>query len=663
MNKFLPPYLGAAYYPEAWERTELEKDISRMKELGVNVVRIAEFAWIFMEPEEGKYDFEWLHRAVRALGDAGIAVVICTPTATPPAWLTKKYPEVLAAMPTGQKFVHGARRHYCPNSPVYREFSNRIITHLAREFGKYPQVVAWQLDNEFSCHINACYCEICEREFRQFLRKIYRTVENLNQCWGTGLWSIKFNSFDEIPLPKPAPAMHHPSLIFYFKYFMSHSFSDYAREQVRIIRKYSGAPITTNGMPPWHELDYEDLFSNLDFASNDLYYPPAELWKWCPELDWMRPIKKKPYWVMETSATGAGGLIPAAVFVHNPGAIRAKCWLAYALGGEAVLFWLWRAHWSGQEMEHGSLVYAWGEPTLAEKEFRQVSKEIEKTRDFLISTKPEKPLVGIHFSYPALWLFNMGHLVPNFNYINSWHENYYRILLDAGISRDVLYPDSDIMDYKVVLSPFMAIVPKRTRNKMYEFVRNGGLWIIGPMSAFRNEHATAFKEGAYGPLEKIIGAHIRHRFQAPPGGMKINLAGYKNASCSLWCDAFIPEKGTKVIASYADGPAKGMAAIVERKTGKGKIIVLGTHLNREVLSGWLVKEIKKYASVEPEGGKGIIVVKRIGEKRSLEGIIAVDIAGKGGGIALEKEGIELLTGKRAGKVFSLPPYGVAVVKL
>jgi len=199
MIKFSPPYFGAAYYPEAWEQKELEKDIKRMKELGVNMVRIAEFAWVFMEPAEGRYSFEWLHRAVKALGDAGIAIAMCTPTATPPAWLTKKYPQTLAAMPTGQKFVHGARRHYCPNSPIYREFSDKINTRLAREFCKYPQIVAWQLDNEFSCHINSCYCEICERAFRQFLKRIYGTIDRLNESWGTGLWSIKFGSFDEVP--------------------------------------------------------------------------------------------------------------------------------------------------------------------------------------------------------------------------------------------------------------------------------------------------------------------------------------------------------------------------------------------------------------------------------------------------------------------------------
>jgi len=661
MIKFSPPYFGAAYYPEAWKQKELDKDIKRMKDLGVNMVRVAEFAWAFMEPEEGKYSFEWLHRAVKALGEAGIAVVMCTPTATPPAWLTKKYPQSLAAMPTGQKFVHGARRHYCPNSLVYREFSNKINTRLAREFCKYPQIVAWQLDNEFSCHINSCYCEVCERTFRQFLKRIYGTIDRLNESWGTGLWSIRFGSFDEIPLPKPAPANHHPSLIYYFKYFMSHSYSNYAREQTRILRRFTAVPITTNGMPPFHELDYEDLFSNLDFASNDLYYSPEEMWKWCPELDWMRPLKEKPYWIMETSATSAGGLIPAAPYYHTPGALRAKCWLAFAEGGEAVSFWLWRAHWSGQEMEHGSLVYAWGEPTLAEPQIRQVSGELAKTKDFLNSTKPEKPRVAVHFSYPSMWIFNQGHLAWNFNYVSSWQELYYRPLLEAGIPRDVIYPNADVAGYSAVISPFMAVIPRKTARKMEDFMKNGGIWIVGPMSSFRNEQATAFQESAYGPLEKLIGAHVRHRFQASGKG-KVDLTGHKSVGCSLWCDAFIPEKGTKAIAAYADGPAKGMAAAVERKIGRGKIVALGTHFDRRFLAGWLVSEIAKYAQAKAVSGCGIVAVRRVSVTGKPEGMIVVDIAGKGGKATPDKNGVDLLTGKKVKNSLSLPPYGVAVIK-
>lgn len=658
MKGFEPPYLGAAYYPEDWDESEIDKDIQRMKGLGVNAVRIAEFAWYFMEPEEGKYEFGWLHNVVKKLTDAGIAVVMCTPTATPPAWLTGKYPETLAVMPTGQKFSHGGRRHYCPNSPVYGEFSRKITQNLAQEFKDYPSIVAWQLDNEFSCHINACYCDECKKGFQKFLKEIYGTIDNLNNFWGTGVWSIKFNSFEEIPLPVPAPAAHHPSLIYYFKFFMSRSYSDFAREQTDIIRKYTKAPITTNGMPPFHELDYEDLFSTLDFASNDIYYPPQDMHKICAELDWMRPLKNRPYWVMETSATWGGGLIPGAIFSHNPGSLRAKCWLFYALGGEAVSFWLWRAHWSGQEMEHGSLVYGWGEPTLAEKEIRAVSTEIKKLKDFLVQTKPEKAEVALHFSYPSSWVYNMGSLIPKFNYMNSFYE-FYRMLVEKNIHRDIIFPHADVSKYKVVLSPYMAVIPEQTIKQMEKFVRNGGIWIIGPMSAYRNEHCTAFKEGAYGPLEKLIGARVRHRFPSAPKGGRINLAGYKNTKCTLWCDAFIALENTKVIATYADGPAKGTAAIIETLLGRGRIITIGTQLSTPQFSKWLTSEIKKTVSFKPSDA---VIVKRVDDKNTLAGIIAIDIRGKGTSVSLDREGVELLSGKKVTKKLTLPSYGVAVIK-
>jgi beta-galactosidase GanA len=143
-----PPYVGAAYYPEV-AGDEIDRDIRQMLSVGVNMVRMAEFAWSKMEPDEGRYDFKWLHRAVDKCGDAGIAVVLCTPTATPPVWLSLKHPEILRVNAAGLTVGHGGRRQYCPNSPVYMKYSVGIAERLAVEFAGSPALIAWQVDNEF----------------------------------------------------------------------------------------------------------------------------------------------------------------------------------------------------------------------------------------------------------------------------------------------------------------------------------------------------------------------------------------------------------------------------------------------------------------------------------------------------------------------------------
>jgi beta-galactosidase GanA len=658
------PYVGAAYYPDLWEAGEVEKDIRRMLDTGINMVRVGEFAWVFMEPAEGKYELEWLHRVVRSCEEAGIAVVMCTPTAAPPAWLTSRYPETLGTTETGRKVTHGDRRHYCLTSPTYRGFSRRITKTLAREFSGYEGVVAWHLDNEFGCstHVNVCYCDVCEKSFQQWLEKKYGTIEEMNARWGTGIWSQRYDGFSQVPIPNKTRAWHHPSLWYAFRHFLSDSYADFAREQAGVIRKYSARPITTNGMPAFHRLDYEEMFRDLDFITNDVYHGPKELWLQGFEWDWMRPAKKRPFWVMETSVTWAGGLVPANPFVHDPGSLRAKMWLAYALGGEAVSFWLWRAQWSGQEMEHGSVTYAWGDFTLAEKELRQVVSELKGAAELINRTKPVKPKIAIHYAYQSMWVFDHGAVARDLKYDGAI-TGYYRMFLDANVPRDLIYPGAAVTGYDVVCSPFLPILPGTLLERMVRFVRRGGTWILGPLSGFRTEDATSHRTGALGPLEKILNLHVRHRFPPDERGAFLDWRRLGRVECKLWCDAFETGKSGRTIATYADGPARGMPAIIERRLGRGKVVVLGTQPDLGILSTW----VRKYARLSTGAGikavtPGIVATPRVDKKNNLSALIAVDVAGQGGELTLAKHAVNLITGETLHGTLPLKPYDVLLVK-
>ncbi len=266
-----PPYVGVAYYPEV-AGDEIDRDIRQMKEIGVNMARMGEFAWCRMEPDEGTYDFKWLHQAVDKFAAAGIAVVLCTPTATPPVWLSENHPDILRVNAAGQTIGHGARRQYCPELADLSEISPRVSPGgLRDEFAKSPSVMAWQIDNEFW---DDCFCPRCEVAFHAWLKQRFGSIGALNQAWLTVLWSQEYQSFDQVPLPNPqrVRGSHHPSLRAAYQHFMSDSYVAFCKAQARVLRDKTGRPVTTNAHNPvYQRIDYERLFADLDIVGTDSY--------------------------------------------------------------------------------------------------------------------------------------------------------------------------------------------------------------------------------------------------------------------------------------------------------------------------------------------------------------------------------------------------------
>lgn len=219
-----PAFLfGVDYYPEAWPESYWEDDARRMREAGVTTVRMAEFAWYLMEPQEGTFDFRLFDRAIAVMGRHGIKTILGTPTAAPPKWLTHKYPETLAVSSNGRPVNDQTRRHYCYNSPIYRQMSKKIVEAMAGHFKDHPNVVGWQTDNEFNCHISECYSDSCRRAFRTWAKGRYADLESLNRRWGTGVWSQWYTDWEQLDLPFPAPAQQNPGLMLDYKRFLSDS--------------------------------------------------------------------------------------------------------------------------------------------------------------------------------------------------------------------------------------------------------------------------------------------------------------------------------------------------------------------------------------------------------------------------------------------------------
>ena len=615
-----PPYVGVAYYPEV-AGDEIDRDILLMKEIGVTMVRMGEFAWCRMEPDEGSFDFKWLHVVVDKLTAAGIAVVLCTPTATPPVWLSLNHPDILRVSAAGQTIGHGGRRQYCPNSPTYQKYAVSIAERLADEFAKSPSVIAWQIDNEFW---EECFCPRCEEAFHAWLRKRFGMIEALNQAWLTVLWSQEYQCFDQVPLPNPhrVGGQHHPSLRAAYRHFMSDSYVAFCTAQARVLRNRTGKHVTTNAHNPvYQRIDYEKLFEDLDIVGTDSYADANELLRYAFEADWMRPMGKR-FWLAETAATHAAGTSvgDGDSLVFAPGALRAKMWLTYALGGEAVSFWLWRAHWAGQELEHGSVVYPWGDECANTREIRAVAAELAAHADWMRTTRPKPATVALHYGVPVQWQFEASPIADGFHYDSSITA-FHRLLSESGVSRDVIMPGASVDKYQVVFSPYLPAIDADLMKRMRRFVAQGGTWMLGPLSACRTAEATAHRDACYGAdFEKWLGIHVRHRLT--PGEVTKLKADGEPIGCRLWCDAYeVRQTDRRVLAAYAGGPLDGLPAVVECPIGKGRVMLLGT----EPDDAWLKKLIGRLVPrAGMEASPGVVVAERVTAEGKPAGAIIIN---------------------------------------
>ena len=616
-----PPYIGVSYYPEV-AGDQIDGDIAKMKSIGVNLVRFGDFSWSRMETNAGQYDFAWMHRAADKFANAGIAVELCTPTAAPPVWLSAAHPDILRVNAYGLTVGHGGRRQYCPNSKTYRHYACDIAAQLGRELGNNPKVVAWQIDNEFW---EECFCTNCEREFHSWLKKRYGTIENLNDEWLTVLWSQEYQSFDQVPLPNPqrVGAGHHPSLVAAYRHFMSDSYVSFCAAQVQVLRRYTRQPITTTAHNPvYQRIDYADLFCDLDLVGVDCYAGPDNLLRYAFEANWMRPLGK-PFWLAETAVTHSAGTAVGnqGDFANSPGAMRAKMWLTYALGGEAVSFWLWRAHWAGQELEHGSLIYPWGDECANTTEIRQVAAELKKYSGWLRTTKPLPATVALEYGVPTQWLFEATPIAAGFNYDDAI-TGFHRLLVESGAVPDVIMPGKALNHYKVVFSPYAPASDDATLKRLKNFVEQGGTWVLGPLSASRTVEATAHRDACYGlDFENWLGIHVRHRL--PPGGVTKLSTDQGPVGCRWWCDAYETTKAQRVLAKYTGGPLAGFAAVVECAIGKGRVIVVGTQPD----DAWLKTLIARVVPAndrEREADAGVMVVPRVDAKGQPAGTIVIN---------------------------------------
>ena len=658
------PIFGCNYYPEAWDRNQIDTDLDRMQEFGMNCVRIAEFAWKTMEPREGEYDFSLMREVVEKCQSRGISVILCTPTACPPRWLEEKYPEILLENYKGERMVHGGRRNVCPNNPVYRKYCARIVEAMAREFAGCENVIGWQIDNEVDPEKETygCCCPVCENKFREWLKKKYGgDIEKLNRAWGNYIFSQQYDDFGQFRRPHPA-LWHHPGFLYYWGKFQNESYLEYIQAQYDILKKYVSVPVGEDGKPIF-SLDYDALSRMTDVMQFNHYNYGEDFYKtafWC---DYLRPMKERPFWITETSCCWNGS--NTANYMRPQNFNEANVWITYFLGAELSNYWLWRAHYGGQELMHGAVISSCGRPSHVAEGIRAMAKGLDKAAQILEKTKVVKSGIGIHASFTSYEMFRFQGVTPEFQYTQALQSDFYYPVLQAHLRPDVLAPSVCLDGYKLIFTPFMLNLDEANLGaRMLEWVAKGGIWVVGPMTDIRTSSAAKYIDRAMGYCEQATGAKLLYTL---PKGEQYELTDHEGGriltrSCTY--DVYESGETSEVFATYRTGAfTRDKAGMIVSNYKAGKIILLGFVPEASFMAE-LALRFAAQAGIYPcaEADRSVVCVRR--EGCGIEALCAVEIQNKPAKVTVPFDCEEILSGEiyKAGETYALAPYGVALFK-
>lgn len=605
---------GVYYYPEAWDSSQWDRDFGNMAKMGFEFTHFAEFSWAMLEPTEGQYDFKWLDKAIDLAAKHGLKVILCTPTATPPVWLTKKYPEVLLTKENGQKAMHGTREHYSWSSRKYRELTEKIVNEMAMRYGNDNRIWGWQIDNEPSHYGTVDYGPEVASNFRVWLKKKYTSIENLNNAWGTSFWSGVYTDFNQIEIPNKALLISgtgNPHSVLDFKRFSADECASFISLQNGILKRIISKDqfVTTNFMSshepvdPWRNID-------LDFASYTMY-PVAGYTVGVGTQgfrignptgisfanDMYRSVKGK---------TGVMELQPGQVNWGRynpqpyPGAVRAWLWNSFAGDLSFICSYRYRQPLAGGEQYHYGMVGTDGvTPSRGGLEYSQFISEVKNLRKYYDPSIGIPPAYGkrksaILFNKDNEW--NTNELKQTFQWsYNSHLEKLYNGLVTQTIPVDFISEDRDFSKYKVLLLPAYQLIDDALILKLTNYVKTGGNLILTVRSGTEDRNGKQF-EATYGArISTLIGAKIR-MFDVLSDDIRAEvITDTKKYYWNNWADILDNDSDTEVWATYNDQFYKGAAAVTHRKLEKGSVTYIGVDSD----DGLIEKDIitKVYASI------------------------------------------------------------------
>ncbi len=607
-------YYGVCYYPEHWDESRHASDIRRIAGCGFNVVRLGEGAWSYWEPEEGRFQFELFDRVIDLCRAAGLKVIMGTPTYCGPAWIAHKYPEVLRWNFERVPMAHGSRRNFNYTSLKYYELSDRICTALAEHYKDERQIIAWQLDNEFNCHMDVSYAPSDTLAFRKWLREKYKTLDRLNAAWGTKFWSQTYDDWDQIDLPHPTPTWMNPTQLLDETRFISDCVIRFAQSQADILRRANPKWIIThNGL--FKNIDGPKLVGSvLDTFCHDQY---PLFW---PEGDWpafAAPLQQArslsfPFGILEQQS-GPGGQMGYFLRTPRPGQMRLWAWQSIAHGAKLLSFFRWRTcpygaeqHWHGLLDPDDRDNRRIGEAKVLAEEIKRlpvdifdapISKAIAVLRDFDNETNERRINTYVKEGAGEFW---------------RWINAASRLHFPA----DFVWPGNDLNGYRLLIAAHLKMVNKPLVQKLTTFVEGGGVLVLTAQSGSKDANCHLVEMAMPGLLRKLAGVEVQDwttlgdketRNVELPGGHQVAL------------DTFVERlklRGAKAVGMWAgdDSLLESGVAITRNQVGRGAVYYVGGYCPPAAVAGLLehlASELKLSPTVKAD--PHVETVERIGK--------------------------------------------------
>lgn len=624
---------GGDYNPEQWlEYPEiLEQDIYYFKKAHINVVSLGIFSWSMLEPEEGKFQFQWMEEIIEQLYQNGIYVILATPSGAKPKWMSDKYPEILRVDETRHRNLYGERHNHCYTSLVYREKTRIINTELAKRFGNHPGVIAWHISNEFG---GECHCELCQAEFRAWLKRKYHTIDKLNHAWATTFWSHRYNDFEQIESPSKIGEASLHGLNLDWKRFVTDRTADFIKHEVKSLRDAgSEKPTLLNLMYDYRGLNYHKFADVVDIISWDNYPQWHKKEEWLTAMDSgmqhdiMRSIKKQPFLLME-SCPAATNWQPVSK-LKKPGMLHAASLQAIAHGSDSVQYFQLRQSRGSSEKFHGAVIthrmvasdVNACKSTRSYHEVQKVGESLEQLSEVAGSTV--RANVAVVFDWESRWAMEDAQGPRNAGlYYKEAVEKPYFALRKQGLDVDVIDMEQDLADYQLVVAPMAYMFRAGFEGKVRDFVEKGGQFVLSYWSGIVDESDLCFLGGTPHKLMDVMGLESteidalydwEENIGIPIDGNSIGLE--QSWKCKNLCD-LVELSTAEPLALYGKDFYQGQPTVTVNRFGAGKAYYVCADFEQGFYDE-LLEKIVKDAKIETpltDIPEGVEVSARWGEQ-------------------------------------------------
>ncbi len=667
-NKFPHFVHGADYNPEQWirDKSVWDEDMRLMDLANCNEMTVGIFSWAKLEPEEGKYDFSFLDEIIEKIYSNGGRVILATPSGSRPRWLAEKYPEVLRVDENGVRNLYGLRHNHCYTSPAYREKVRQINTRLAQRYGKHPAVIAWHLSNEYGRY---CYCPLCEKAFREFVRTKYdNDIDKLNEAWWATFWSHDYTSFDEVEIPVPRGETCIHGLNLDFKRFCSYQTTDFMKAEADAIRAVCpDLPITTNMMFEYARLNYREMAEPLDFISWDCYpaWHSGEHYEWAYRAafwhELFRSLKKKPFFLMES----APGLTNWHAYnkLKRPGMDKLAALQAVAHGSDSVQYFQWRKSRGSSEKFHGAVVDHVGhENTRIFKEVSDIGMTLKKIDEICGTDVPVS--VALIYDWENLWALEDAQFFTNKNRrYTDICERYYSEFWKKGISVDIIGAHDDLSAYDLVIAPMLYMADDQTVENFASYVKNGGTlyatYFLGMVNETDLCHLGGFPAGKLKDVFGIWNEELDTLY--PNDRVKIKTTDGQEFAAVDCCE-IIHATEASVLAEYASEFYVGTPALTVNSYGKGKAYYQAARDDGELwnmMCSSLISELGISPALPEETPMGVVAHKR--RDGDTEYLFVQNYGDSNEAVALDGAYEDMESGESLTKM-EISAYGVRILK-